>query len=137
MAVDPTFGVNDYQKPKVLTEMETVVRNILMVLTGRPGFYPSIPDLGMDIGQYLYQFPEDIDENEIKQELANQCNEFLPMVESGDIDVQKGNYHNHTVLVFILPVINDTERRDVALGVSVNDKGEFIYNFVEDKYQMI
>lgn len=137
MGVDPTFGVNDYNKPKVLTEMETIVRNIMMVLTGKPGFYPSIPDLGMDIGQYLYQFPEDINEDEIKDELVNQCNEFLPMVESGDIDVYKANRNGRTVLVFVMPVIDDTERRQVALGVTVNEKGEFVYNFVEDTYQMI
>lgn len=137
MAVDPTFGVNDYNKPKVLTEMETIVRNILMVLVGRPGFYPTIPDLGMDIGQYLYMFPEDIDEEEIKARLVTQCRDFLPMVQSGDIQVDKVKQNGQPILVFQMPVINDTETRVIALGITVNKKGEFVYNFVEDTYQVL
>ena len=58
--IDPTFGLNNFNQTKVLSETETLVNNILMVLFGKPGFYPSIPALGMNIGQYLYNFADDI-----------------------------------------------------------------------------
>ena len=50
-SVDPVYGVNNFNETKVLTEAETLVNNILMILFGKPGFYPSIPSLGMDIQQ--------------------------------------------------------------------------------------
>ena len=54
MPLNPTFSVNNYNKPKVLTELESYVNDVLMLLFGKPGFYPSIPTIGMDIKQYLY-----------------------------------------------------------------------------------
>ena len=90
--VDPTYGVNEFNKTKVLSETETYVNNILTILFGKPGFYPSIPTLGMDISQYLYKFEDEINVDRIKAILANQCSEFLPLVESGDIDIIKTTY---------------------------------------------
>ena len=76
--VDPTYGLNDFSKPKVLSEAETYVRNLLTILFGKPGFYPSIPNLGMDIKQYLSQFSDSIDIAKVKSKLAYQCSDLLP-----------------------------------------------------------
>lgn len=132
MAVDPTFSTNNYNKPKVLTEIETTVNNVLALLFGKPGFYPSIPDLGMDIKQYLYKFEDDINPDEIKTILARQCEDFVPDIQSGDLDVYVTNYNGQSALVFILPIITDQKSVSVALGVTLNEKGEMVYNFVED-----
>ena len=129
--IDPTFGLNNFKQTKVLSETETLVNNILMVLFGKPGFYPSVPSLGMNIGQYLYKFADDIDLDAIKAELIHQCNEFLPEVDSGELDVTQTMYNGETLLIFKLPVIIDESGISIALGVSVNKKGELVYNFVE------
>ena len=52
--VDPAFGKNAFNSPKYYNETQTAANNILTILFGRPGFYPSIPDLGMDITTLLY-----------------------------------------------------------------------------------
>ena len=137
MAVDPTFSINNYNKPKILTEKETYVNNVMMILLGKPGFLPSIPSLGMDIQQYLYMFEDDINVNSIKTELANQCSDFLPEIRSGELDVYKTTYKNHTMLIFKLPEVNDTAQSNIAIGITTNSSGELIYNFVVSKAQTI
>ena len=127
--VDPTYGVNEFNKTKVLSETETYVNNILTILFGKPGFYPSIPTLGMDISQYLYKFEDAINVERIKAILANQCSEFLPLVESGDIDIIKTTYMGRSMLIFQLPVIIDKTQIAVALGVTLNAKGQMVYKF--------
>ncbi len=127
--VDPTYGVNEFNKTKVLSETETYVNNILTILFGKPGFYPSIPTLGMDISQYLYKFEDEINVDRIKAILANQCSEFLPLVESGDIDIIKTTYMGRSMLIFQLPVIIDKTQIAVALGVTLNAKGQMVYKF--------
>lgn len=127
--VDPTYGVNEFNKTKVLSEIETYVNNILTILFGKPGFYPSIPTLGMDISQYLYKFEDEINVDRIKAILANQCSEFLPLVESGDIDIIKTTYMGRSMLIFQLPVIIDKTQIAVALGVTLNAKGQMVYKF--------
>lgn len=130
---DPTFGVNNFEKPRVLSITQTYANNLLTILLGKPGFYPSQPNLGMDIQQYLYKFIDEINVNEIKIKLMNQCTDFMPEIESGEFDVYKTTHNGKPMLIFKLPIIVDTKTLAMALGITVNEKGEMIYNFVEDK----
>ena len=135
--IDPTFSVNNFNKPKNLTELETKVHNILMLLYGKPGFYPSIPSIGMDIKKYLYMFTDEINTEQIKNELARQCAEFIPDVQTGDFEVVKTTFKDQNLLIFQLPVIDDTNKHSVTIGITLNDQGELIYKFVENKTQSI
>ena len=83
----------------------------------------------MDISQYLYKFEDEINVERIKAILANQCSEFLPLVESGDIDIIKTTYMGRSMLIFQLPVIIDKTQIAVALGVTLNAKGQMVYKF--------
>ena len=134
---DPTFGVNNFERPKVLSVTQTYVNNLLTILLGKPGFYPSQPELGMDIEQYLYKYIDDINTTEIKAKLINQCTDFLPEIESGEFDVYKSTYNGRPMLLFKLPIIIDGKSLAMALGITINAKGEMIYNFVEDKNQYV
>lgn len=129
MAVDPTFGVNNFNKVKVLSEAETYVNNILAILFGKPGFYPSIPELGMDITQELYKFEDEIDTDKLKSQLAYQCEDFLPIIKDGSMDIITTTYKNNTMIIFVLPVIINDNSIALALGVSINEKGEMVYQF--------
>lgn len=137
MAVDPQFGANVYNRSKVLTEAQTIVNNILTLLFGKPGFYPSIPTLGMDIRQYLYAFEDDFDVNFLKSQLAIQCKDFVKHISDGTFDIVKSSYKGNPLLIFVIPaIITDTES-NLLLGVTVNEKGEFSFNFTFDNMQYI
>lgn len=136
-SVDPTFGVDEFQRPKVLSETETTVNNILTLLMGEPGFYPSIPYIGMDIKKYLYMPIDDIPCESLTLELGKQCKDFLPEIESGAFVIRKGVYNKNPIILVSLPVIDDTNKNVLSIGITVNEKGEYIYNFVEGKYQII
>lgn len=136
--VDPVIGVDDFNRPKVLSERESYITDLLIMLFTVPGQYPAIPRFGMNIQSYLYQFEDTIDPIKIKAQLVYQCQEFLPEVESGELDVEVGYYKERPMIVFHLPVINDTSTHVLVLGVTINEKGELVYNFVEgNKTQVI
>ena len=134
---DPTFGVNNFERPKVLSVTQTYANNLLTILLGKPGFYPSQPTLGMDINQYLYKYIDEINLSEIKSKLIDQCTEFMPEIESGEFEIYKTTYNGRPMLLFKLPIIIDEKTLAMALGITTNAKGEMIYNFVEDKNQYI
>ena len=136
-SVDPVFGIDEFDKPKVLSPTETIVNNMLTLLIGEPGFYPSIPYIGINIKQYLYMPIDDVPCESIKAELGKQCTDFLPEIESGEFNVEKANYNGNVIILVTFPVIDDTNKNVLSLGITINEKGEFIYNFVEGKYQMI
>ena len=80
----PTFQTLNYDvvldsdsmyKPKVISSFELGVNSILTLLFMKPGQYPSIPDLGIDIESYLYEYSDDPKiPNEIRNKLIDQCN---------------------------------------------------------------
>ena len=87
----------------------------------------------MYIQQDLYEFEDGIDTNAIKVEMAMQCSEFLPLVESGDIDVQVDQWNGRPLLVFILPTIHNTSDAQLVLGVTVLENGEMQFNYLDNQ----
>ena len=82
---DPTMGVDNFNETKILSPSETVVRNILLILLGKPGFYPSQPNLGMDIEQYLYNFADEINTEELKLILIDQCHDLIDLIDEDEL----------------------------------------------------
>ena len=132
--VDPAFGLNEYGKPKMLSEDQTMVNNFLLLLLGKPGFYPSIPTIGIDIEQYLYTFIDDINIDDIKAKIAVQCSDFLPAIREGNFDIQKTIMKDRVLLVFVLPTIS---KKQSLLGVTTDGSGKVIFRFVEGKNQIL
>jgi hypothetical protein len=137
MAVDPQFGANVYNRAKVLNESQTLVNNILMILFGKPGFYPSIPTLGMDITQYLYTFDDEFDIDFLKSQLALQCKDFVEYIRDGSFDIIKSTYKNQPLLIFVVPTVMTNTETNLLLGVTVNEKGDYSFNFTFDNTQYI
>lgn len=137
MAVDPQFGVDSYNRAKVLSESQTIVYNILALLFGKPGFYPSIPQLGMDIQQYLYSFEDEFDTAYIKSQLATQCRDFVDVIKDGTFDVIKSTYNGQPLLIFVIPTIITKKETNLLLGITITNKGEYRFNFTFDSVQYI
>lgn len=137
MAVDPQFGIDSYNRAKVLTESQTIVNNILTVLFGKPGFYPSIPRLGMDIQQYFYSFDDTLNTDYIKSQLASQCRDFIDIIADGSFDVIKSNYNGQPLLIFVIPLTVAKTDSNLILGVTLTNKGEYMFNFTFDKIQYL
>ena len=64
--VDPQFGLNSFNQAKYSNETETISHAVLNLLFGKPGFFPSMPRLGINIQDTLYMFWDEISPIEIK-----------------------------------------------------------------------
>lgn len=126
---EPTFGQNDFRKPRVLTGPEVIIQSVLMVLFGKPGCYPSIPELGMEIQQYRLQRVDTLDLEDIKDQLSYQCG----LLREGWVDNNIELYFTRAVggqqvLLFVIPVTNEDERYNLVLGITEKDN-ETVYNY--------
>lgn len=120
--------MNSFNTPKFYNESVTTAKNIITILEGRPGFFPSMPDLGMDIKRaLLYKDIDEIDTDVIKAELVRQCDVFITNIRNGTFDVQKVLYQDKPLLIFIIPVTIERAAQRLAVGVMLNSKGETIY----------
>ena len=75
LGYDTLLDVDEFMKPKVISTYQLCINSILELLFMKPGQFPSIPDLGIDIEQYLHEYSDDsrIPEK-IIFELKEQCN---------------------------------------------------------------
>lgn len=126
--VEPVFGVDDFRKPKVLTGYEAIIQSILVVLFGKPGCYPSIPELGMNIQQYRNRRADEIDVDSIKAQLAYQCKAIQSEIIDGEIDVRKTTINNNVALLFVIPIDASSTANTMLIGIQMSNDG-ITYNY--------
>ena len=102
LGYDVLMDVDAYNKPKVISTFEMCVNTILTLLKMKPGQYPSIPELGIDIEKYLHEYADDPDiPNEIKTKLLDQCNRLQEVEITIDVFIERANDGNNALVVKI------------------------------------
>lgn len=133
MAKDPAFGLNGFGRPKIYSESETLANGILNALLSKPGSYPSLPNMGMDIARMVFLPFEDIDTVSIKNDLVQQCSYFNEVVRDGKFDVLKKEVVDNLgkkvpMLIFVIPTVVKNVGKQLLIGIRKNGIG-ISYNF--------
>lgn len=127
---DPEFGTNHFNTAKYKTESQTIIDNIVTILFGIPGFFPSIPNLGMNIQSYLYQFWDTIDTNVLKAELISQCEILDIFLRDNTLDIIKTtNDIGQPLLLIVMPVLIEGSDDKVTIKITKNENGNIDYNY--------
>ena len=126
---EPGMGLNSFQKAKYKNETETVAASILNLLFGKPGYFPSMPTLGINIQNYMYAFWDDIHPEAIKSEIARQCSAFSEYIQSEELDVQKMMYKGNPVLLIVIPVQIKQSSQTLGIGLGKDANGNITYNY--------
>lgn len=133
MAKDPAFGLNGFGRPKIYSDSETLANGILNALLSKPGSYPSIPNMGMNVAQMVFLPYEEIDTSAIKMDLIQQCSLFSEVIQNGKFDVTKTEVVDDLgkkvpMLVFTIPTIVKNVGKRLLIGIKKNGVG-ISYNF--------
>lgn len=126
---EPAFGLDNFGKPKVLKNTEALATTVLMILFGKPGFLPSLPDVGMNIQQYSSTFFDEIDTNSLKAQLVYQCSLVSEYIEAESLDIRKVMNGNEGVLLFVIPMERYIPNNNLVIGIQTNIEGGVTYNF--------
>ena len=138
MAIDPGFGTDNFGNPKMYSETETLANNILTVLFGKKGAYPTLPNLGMDVARYVLTMFDEIKEDDLKTELVQNCSSFSGVVNNGDFDViktiLKDQYGNDApTILFKIPTMIKNVSRSLIIGITAsNNQVEYNFNWSTD-----
>lgn len=122
LGYDVLMDTDSTYKPKVISTFEMCVNSILTLLFMKPGQYPSIPELGIDIESYLHEYADDPNvPMEIKNKLTDQCNRIEITGISIECYVEKMNDGVNALIV----KINGTEKlgygsesNNIIIGIS-------------------
>ena len=85
LGYDVLMDTDSFNKPRVISTFEMCVNAILCLMKMKPGQYPSIPELGLDVEQYLHEYSDDKTiPATLKTKLYNQLN----MLELTGIEIE-------------------------------------------------
>lgn len=110
LGYDVLMDYDTYYKPKVISTFEMCINSILLLLKMKPGQYPSIPELGIDVERYLHEYSDD---KTIPQTIESQLTDQMNRL----------NYTNIKIEVFFDKMTNGTN----ALVVKVTGDEYLVY----------
>lgn len=135
---DTTFELNEFGQPRIRSEIELIKDVILFILFGKPGQYPSLPNIGMDIQSLLYSFYDELDVEDLKDQLKSQCEILGVYFNSGVVDFRKVKYRGKPSLMihiegkesypdgYMKDSINNSNR--YLIGITFDELNKMIYN---------
>ena len=118
LGYDVLLDVDAYNKPRIASSFELCINSILTLLFMKPGQFPSIPDLGIDITQYLHEYSDD---PKITKVIENQINEQCNRLQYTGIECEC--FMDKTIEGFDALVIKITGTERMARGT----KGNVVY----------
>lgn len=133
---DGSFELDRFGNPRVVSDIEMMKNVVMFILFSKPGQYPSLPDIGMDIESLLYSFFDEIDEADLRNKIVAQCTALGWYFERGNINVRKVMYHNKPSLMIHIEgteelpddVASSNALERYQIGITFDDLNQLIYN---------
>jgi hypothetical protein len=120
------YGIDNFQQQKVLTSNESLVQVILNLFFMKPGNLPNLPYIGININSYLYKLEDQLDADELKKKIFDQCSELISYINIGEIKIFISEYKNQSILLIYLPVLGSSA---LLLGFTKTTSGEVLFNY--------
>lgn len=136
LGYDTSFAIDAFGKPRIVSEAELIKNVVMFVMFAKPGQYPSLPTIGLDIQSLLYSFYDEIDNNDLRDKIIAQCSALGSYFDSGNINVRKVIYRGKPSLMIhvqgteSLPSgYNNTDDTDkYQIGITFDELNQMIYN---------
>jgi hypothetical protein len=145
LGYDTTFSLNEFSQPRLRSEIELVKNVVLYVLFSKPGQYPSLPNIGLDIQSMLFSFYDEIDVNDLIRNITSQCNALGAYFNDGTIQIKKTKYKNQPSLMIYIEgtesypldtgylISGSNDIQSYMIGITFDELNQMIYNISETK----
>ena len=136
---DTTFELDDFGKPRLRDELELIKNVVLYILFTEPGQYPSLPHIGLGINNILYSYYDEIVEEDLRDQIVNQCNALGIHFENGVVVIKKIIYKDKPSLIIHIERTIDDEFIDTnnlnkyLIGITFDDLDKMIYNISNER----
>lgn len=130
------FGLDSFQKQKVLDSNNSIARVLLNLMLMKPGNLPSLPHIGINIKQYLYKLEDEVDPDDLKNKIYNQCSELIPYLVLGEVRVFVTNYKGQSLLLISVPISDTTNVQNttpILFGFAKDYSNGVTFNYQLDQ----
>lgn len=121
------FKLNNFNEQEIYTGVMAYAHRIKTLLFMRPGDFPSIPDMGLNIQSYRFKAMDDIISGSLKEAIANQVSTYIMNLPIENIELSTGYYQNDYFLIIRIYLYQD--KKEIVYGIQ-QPKGEVVnFNF--------
>lgn len=92
-----SLQINAFDKPAEYNEVKAWSQLMLNLIFLRPGTYPSMPEMGVGIDEYQYDFLESAVE-ELSSKITSQAQMYLPDVPLSGVQIAKVEHNGYPIL---------------------------------------
>lgn len=122
------LGINSFDKPTELLGKNAWVQLVLNLLFLKKGTYPSIPEMGIGIQFYEYEFIDDV-KSKLEVEIKEQINKYLPDVPMDSVILSTTEVNGNTILIIAITfVVNGAVDSAVIASASSPNIIDFAVN---------
>lgn len=133
---DASFELNEYNQPKLKSEVELIRDTLLFILFAAPGSYPSLPNIGMDMSANLYTLYEDLDVEDLQSQIVAQCAALGVYFSSDMIRIKKGKYNGEPSLIISVNgdatypngYLSDSHNSNFLVGITYDKAKQMMYS---------
>lgn len=129
---DVGYGLDDFQRMKVYSESESIARYILTILLTRPGNYPGLPHIGLNVKQLLYDDLNEFNATSLKEQIYEQCSALLPHIIGNDVYAGLIEYNGTTFLLIRVSVEIDSKMQTINYAFYQDELREIKFDFQID-----
>jgi hypothetical protein len=130
LGYDAPLDVNTLGKPLVIPTFEMMINVVLTLLMMKPGQYPSVPDLGIDIESYLWEYSDDPSlPGKIEAKIKEQCSKLQISGVEVKVSMDRTNVDENALVVAITGTDRATygsDHNQVIIGITY-DKLKELY----------
>ena len=133
---DVVLDSDSMYKPKIIPSFELTVNSIITLLMMKPGQYPSVPELGLDIESYLFEYSDD---KTILQKLQAKLRDQMNRLDISGVEVEfYSDISNEGIPVLLVVITGNNyvtyniESEKVIVGISYNKLNEV---YIKKVYQ--
>ena len=119
------FDVDGFGEQKYLTEAQSSAKQILMLLFLRPGDFPSMPNVGIDISRAVrYKNMDVLTGGKLKQDITEQIKTYCPDVGLQDLTIYSTQYKGEYVLILDFKL---EAEKTISVALTTNSKSLINY----------
>ena len=141
LGYDGSLTVDKYGNNKLIETPEMIRNIVTWILFAKPGSYPSIPQLGLNIRELLYQHYDEIDPNQLANNIISQCEELSYYFNKKELSVKKQKYYNRPAIYIHINIsgniygANDDRSNNYTILAAIDEMNELFIQIDNSNYK--
>ena len=141
LGYDGSLTVDEYGNNKIIKTPEMIRNIVTWILFATPGSYPSIPHLGLNIRELLYNHYDELDPNQLANRIIAQCEELSYYFNKKELSVRKQKYYNRPAIYINISIagniygVNDDHSNNYTILAAIDEMNELFINVDNSPYK--